>query len=418
MSLYGMMRTGVSGMQGQASRLSTVADNIANADTAGYKGFSTEFSTLVVNGSAGAYNSGGIVTTVRQAVSQQGVLEYTNSTTDLAIDGNGFFIVQDAEGTSFLTRAGSFVPDSQGRLVNSAGYYLVGYSYDNGVPSAVVNSYEGLETVTITSAALEATASTEATFSSNLPSSSEAVTGDLPSANLSTSEYTAKSSWVVYDSLGGEIMLDLYYTKTGTNTWELSVFDQAEASAGTGFPYAAGPLATETLTFDPTTGDLDAFSPTSITVNVPGGEALEIGLGNMTQLATDFLVSDIKVNGNAPATIDSIEISADGIVNAQFSDGSVQSLYRIGMASVASPDQLQSLSGNLFQTTENSGEVKIGFANSGGNGKIVSGAVESANVDIAEELTDMIQAQRSYTANSKVFQTGSDLMDVLLNVVR
>lgn len=418
MSLYGMMRTGVSGMQGQASRLSTVADNIANADTAGYKGFSTEFSTLVVNGSAGAYNSGGIVTTVRQAVSQQGVLEYTNSTTDLAIDGNGFFIVQDAEGTSYMTRAGSFVPDAQGRLVNSAGYYLVGYSYDNGVPSAVVNSYEGLETVTITSAALEATASTEATFSSNLPSSSEAVTGDLPSANLSTSEYTAKSSWVVYDSLGGEIMLDLYYTKTGTNTWELSVFDQAEASAGTGFPYAAGPLATETLTFDPTTGDLDAFSPTSITVNVPGGEALEIGLGNMTQLATDFLVSDIKVNGNAPATIDSIEISADGIVNAQFSDGSVQSLYRIGMASVASPDQLQALSGNLFQTTENSGEVKIGFANSGGNGKIVSGAVESANVDIAEELTDMIQAQRSYTANSKVFQTGSDLMDVLLNVVR
>jgi flagellar hook protein FlgE len=318
-----------------------------------------------------------------------------------------------------MTRAGSFVPDAQGRLVNSAGYYLVGYSYDNGVPSVVVNSYEGLETVTITSAALEATASTEATvFVEPAELVRGIVTGDLPSANLSTSEYTAKSSWVVYDSLGGEIMLDLYYTKTGTNTWELSVFDQAEASAGTGFPYSAGPLATETLTFDPTTGDLDAFSPTSITVNVPGGEALEIGLGNMTQLATDFLVSDIKVNGNAPATIDSIEISADGIVNAQFSDGSVQSLYRIGMASVASPDQLQALSGNLFQTTENSGEVKIGFANSGGNGKIVSGAVESANVDIAEELTDMIQAQRSYTANSKVFQTGSDLMDVLLNVVR
>ena len=165
-------------------------------------------------------------------------------------------------------------------------------------------------------------------------------------------------------------------------------------------------------------GDLSKLRASLVKDESLAALALEIGLGNMTQLATDFLVSDIKVNGNAPATIDSIEISADGIVNAQFSDGSVQSLYRIGMASVASPDQLQALSGNLFQTTENSGEVKIGFANSGGNGKIVSGAVESANVDIAEELTDMIQAQRSYTANSKVFQTGSDLMDVLLNVVR
>lgn len=418
MSLYGMMRTGVSGMQGQASRLSTVADNIANADTAGYKGFSTEFSTLVVNGSAGSYNSGGIVTTVRQAVSQQGVLEYTNSTSDLAIDGNGFFIVQDGEGNSFLTRAGSFVPDSEGRLVNAAGYYLVGYSYENGEPSAVVNSYEGLEQIMISSTDLEATASTEATFSSNLPSSAAAVSGDLPSANLSTSEYTEKSSMVVYDSLGGEVMLDIYYTKTADDTWEITVYDQADATAGTSFPYSSGPLATETLTFDPTTGDPDALSPTSVTVAVPGGASLNIDLGNMTQLATDFLVSDIDVNGNAPANIESVEISAEGIVYAQFSDGSSQELYRIAMASVASPDQLQSISGNVFQTTELSGEVSIGFATAGGNGKIVSGAVESANVDIAEELTDMIQAQRSYTANSKVFQTGSDLMDVLLNLVR
>lgn len=418
MSLYGMMRTGVSGMQGQASKLSTVADNIANADTVGYKGFSVEFSTLVVNGAAGSYNSGGVVPEVRQSVTHKGVLEYTNSTNDLAIDGGGFFIVQDSEGNSFLTRAGSFVPDSEGRLVNAAGYYLVGYSYENGEPAAVANSYAGLEAIKVSSTDLEANPSTEAIFSSYLPKSADAVTGDLPSANLATSETTAKSSIVAYDFLGDEVLLDVYYTKTADNEWEVTIYNQADATPGTSFPYAAGPLATETLTFDPTTGDLDALSPTALTVNVPGGAAMNVDVSGMSQLATDFLVAEADVNGNAPANIESVDISGDGIVYAQFSDGTTQQLYRIAVASVASPDRLMSLTGNVFQTTEESGEVKIGFANSGANGKIVSGAVESSNVDVAEELTDMIQAQRSYSANSKVFQTGSELMDVLLNLAR
>ena len=128
MSLYGMMRTGVSGMNAQANRLSTVADNIANAGTTGYKRSSTEFSSLIIPNVTGNYTSGGVTTSVRYATSQQGDLKYTTSTTDLAINGDGFFVVQDPSGKPFLTRAGSFVPDGDGRLVNAAGFYLMGYS--------------------------------------------------------------------------------------------------------------------------------------------------------------------------------------------------------------------------------------------------------------------------------------------------
>ena len=218
MSLYGMMRTGVSGMQGQASKLSTIADNIANANTNGYKRFGVDFSTLVVNGSTGTYNSGGVVTTVRQAVTQDGVLQPSNSSSDLAIDGNGFFVVQDNDGNSFLTRAGSFVPNAQGELVNAAGYYLSGYSYANGDPSVVVNGFAGLERVQINSGDLEASPSTEALFEANLPSSSEIVTGSLPSSNASGAEFSHKASMVAYDNLGGQVILDVLLHQDGETT--------------------------------------------------------------------------------------------------------------------------------------------------------------------------------------------------------
>ena len=133
MSLYGVMRTGGSGMNAQSNKLSTVADNIANVNTTGYKRASTEFSSLVLQSGTGNYNSGSVETHVRYAITDPGTLNFTTSATDLAIQGNGFFVVTDAQGSKpFLTRAGSFVPDGQGNLVNAAGFYLMGYSPKNG----------------------------------------------------------------------------------------------------------------------------------------------------------------------------------------------------------------------------------------------------------------------------------------------
>jgi flagellar hook protein FlgE len=412
-----MMRTGVSGMNAQANRLSTVADNIANSGTTGYKRSSIEFSSLIIPNTTGNYTSGGVTTDIRYSITQQGDLRYTTSGSDLAINGEGFFVVSDASGRPYLTRAGSFVPDGEGRLVNAAGYYLMGYSFANGTPSAVTNGFGGLEEVLISQTALTATPSSNGTFVSNLPVDATTVAAaDLPGLNAATAEYSAKSSLVVYDNVGAEVTLDIYFTKSGANTWEVAVFDQSAATPTTAFPYTGGALVTGTMTFNPADGQL--LTGGSINIPVPGGATLALSLDGTTELAQGFTVLEAGVDGNAPSGIDQIEISADGTVYAQYEDGSFRALYRIPIASVQSPDQMTVLPGNVFSQSSESGDLQIGFANEGGMGSVVAGALENSNVDIAEELTSMIESQRSYTANSKVFQTGADLMDILVNLKR
>ena len=419
MSLYGMMRTGVSGMNAQANRLSAVADNIANSSTTGYKRASIEFASLVLPSTNGNYASGGVTTSIRNSISQQGDLKFTTSGSDLAINGSGFFVVQGPGGTPVLTRAGSFVPDGEGRLVNAAGYQLLGYSFANGVPSAAANGFGGLEPVSLAQNELVASPTTTGVFTANLPAGADIVPGaDLPSANAATASYSAKSSLITYDNLGGEVLLDVYFTKTGANTWEVAVYNQANAAPDTSFPYTAPALATETLTFSATDGKLTGASATDITIPIPGGLSLDLDLAKTTQLAETYTLLDAKVNGNAPSAVDGIEISQDGTVFANYENGSSRALYRIPIANVASPDQLLVMPGNVFTESPESGAVQIGFANEAGRGSVMSGALENSNVDIAEELTSMIESQRSYTANSKVFQTGADLMDILVNLKR
>jgi flagellar hook protein FlgE len=296
MSLYGMMRTGASGMNAQANRLGTVADNMANANTTGYKRASAEFSSLILPGSAGSYNSGAVTTDVRYSISQAGALEFTSSKTDMALDGSGFFIVTDDNGLPFLTRAGSFVPDGEGYLVNAAGFQLMGYNYESGTPTPVVNGFDGLVPVNVSAGSLTASPSTTGYFQANLDEGATIVpAADLPSTNSATADFTSKSSLIAIDNLGGEVLLDFYYTKTATNNWEVTVYDRAGATAGTSFPYASAPLATTTLQFDPLNGQLAGASATDISLTVPGGAALTIDLSNMSQLNYAFTVDDANV---------------------------------------------------------------------------------------------------------------------------
>jgi len=420
MSLYGMMRTGVSGMNAQANRLSTVADNIANSGTTGYKRSSTEFSSLIIPSTTGNYTSGGVTTTIRTSISQQGDLKYTASGSDLAINGNGFFVVQDPSGTPVLTRAGSFVPDGNGNLVNAAGFYLMGYSFANGPPAPTANGFAGLERVSIAQDELVAVPSTQGLFIANLPvGAAEVPLAQRPSQNVANATATQKTSMVVYDNLGSEVMLDIYYTKTGANTWEVAVFNQAGAAAGASFPYAAGSLLTTTsLTFDGTTGALTAPASGDLALTIPNGAPFNLDISGLTQLGMEYTELRVEANGDAPSGIESIEIDADGTMYAQYENGSFRELYRIPLANVQSPDMLTALPGNVYTASAQSGDLQMGFPGSGGLGAMVSGALENSNVDIAEELTNMIESQRSYTANSKVFQTGADLMDILVNLKR
>lgn len=417
MSLYGMMRTGVSGMNAQANRLSTVADNIANSSTTGYKRASTEFSTLVLPGAGGNYNSGGVTTNIVNSISKQGALQYTTSVTDLAIDGNGFFVVQDASGTAMLTRAGSFVPDKDGFLVNTAGYKLKGWDLSQGPrPDAPVPDSQ-LGPIKIDENRLNWAPSTKGTFTANLSKDATAVAAGLPSGNAAGATYTSKSSVVAYGNQGEQVLLDVYFTKTNAGEWEVAVFQQPAPPAVASFPYPGGPLATDTLTFDGN-GKLDTAGATSITLNVPGGGPLTIDMAGMTESASDYNVSKAVLDGSPPSRIERVEIDKDGTVYAQYANGSMEALFQIAIATVPSPDKLTVITGNVFAQSMDSGGIAIGWPTEGKNGTIVSGALEGANVDIAEELTAMIESQRSYTANSKVFQTGADLMDVLVNLKR
>ncbi len=420
MSLFGMMRTSVSGMQAQATRLSSVAENVANADTTGYKRSHAEFSQLVRPGTQAPTgtdaSSGGVLTTRRTDISRAGTLTYTQSETDLAINGSGFFVVQDAGGAPYLTRAGSFVPNEKGELVNAAGLRLTGYDSSNGTPAPTANGYDGLVPISIAQTDLIAAPTTTGTFSANLPSNAAVSTGPLPSANAANSAFTNKTSLTSYDNLGDAKLLDLYFTKTGTNTWEMAVFDQAGASAGPAFPYTGGPLATKTLTFGAADGQ-PTFA-TTMNVAIPNGATATLDLSGMSQLAADYLVSEAEVNGNAPEPITGIEIDDSGALLARYGNGTFRELYRIPLANVTSPDNLETRTGGVFLESAGSGSVRIGFPGSGEFGTVVTSALEQSNVDIAEELTTMIQSQRGYTANSKVFQTGSDLMDVLVNLKR
>ena len=408
MSLFNLLQTSVSGMAAQATALSTIGDNIANSATTGYKTAGIQFQTLLGQNGAGNYESGGVLTDVRYGVTDQGTLSSTTSATDLAINGNGFFVVSKGGQGSYMTRAGSFVPDSTGNLVNAAGYQLMGYAIS---ATGVVSST--LTPVNVASNGLQYAVSTAGTLAANLPSTATAVAAaNLPSAsNSATTQYTAKTSITTYDNLGAPDVLDVYLTKTGTNTWEATAYQQSQASASGGFPYSGANVGTQAMTFSATTGVLTAGG--TLTAAMASGNTVAIDMTGMTQLATDFGITTAKANGNAPSKVSSIEIGKDGTLTEVYASGVQVATYDIPLATVASPDNLTPVSGNVYQVSQGSGQMILSTAGTNGAGAIDSNSLEQSTVDLATQLTDMIQAQRAYEANSKVLQAGSDLLGVL-----
>lgn len=418
MSLYGMMRTSVSGMNAQAERLATVSDNIANSGTVGYKRNSIEFSTQVLNSSAGQYNSGSVGTSHRAFISSQGALRATTSSTDLAINGNGFFIVQDGSDDFFLTRAGSFLIDSTGNLVNSAGNTLLGYDLSTTGAPPVANGFGGLSPINVGLQTLTAVPTTAMELLPNLPANAAITTaGTLPSDNVANSAYDGKTSLLLYDNVGNERIVDIYFAKTAADTWEAVVYDHDTATSG-GFPYTGPALAQTSISFDPSSGQVLGGGATTMSFTVPNGAVADLDLTGVTQLGADFQVIGAQSNGSSPASIERVEIDDNGTVYGIFENGYTEALYQLALADVPSPDNLAAMPGNSFAITIDSGDVLIGIPERDALGSIVSGVLEESNVDMATELTIMIESQRSYTANSKVFQTGSDLMDVLINLKR
>lgn len=413
MSIAGLMHTSVSGMDAQSNRLSAVSINIANASTVGYKSEAVEFSSLVTG-----HGSGGVESWSRTAISRQGVLATTGSKLDLAVSGNGFMLVEDQAGQVTLTRAGAFVPDADGHLVNAAGFKLLGSPLTGlGAVPPVVNGTAGLEPITMWSSHLEAAATTQGSLAANLPATTAEVgVADLPSGNAASAVSSARTSVVVFGNLGEEVTLDVHYARTTTpGEWEVSVFDAAGRNTSGGFPYASAALTTGTLTFD-ANGQLSG--PAELTIPVPGGASMTLDLAGTSQLAMDFVVVDVSTDGNPPREPAGIEFTANGTVVETYGDGTRRAVWQIPLATVASPDRLTPRTGTAFDLSEGSGDMRVGVPGSGGLGSLVSGALENSTVDLGSELTDMIEAQRNYSANSKVFQTGAEIMEILVNLKR
>lgn len=421
-----LMGTAVSGMLANSNWLSNISQNVANANTTGYKDISTEFATVVdAVGSASA--AGGVTTTAASNNTQQGSPVGTTTTTDLAIKGDGYFLVSDANGDIFLTRNGSFTPDSQGNLVNSAGYYLMGYNAQ-GTSGSASNSLAGLVKVNTISSGEAATPTTTGTLAVNLPSTATAYSptaatlpsnNALPASGTGAVTYTDETSLVTYDNLGAAHTLNIYFTNTGVDsagnyTWEVDVYDASGASASGGFPYSSPALYSGTMTFSAANGDLTSGSPATFTV--PNGQSMSLNLSNTTQLASSFAVNQATANGNAASSLTGVTISANGTLDFEYSNGMSSPGYYIPLATVASEDNLTSINGNAFQANQNSGTIRVGTAGTGGLGSIASSSLENSTVDLATELTNMIEAQSAYQANSKVFQTGANLLDILNNL--
>jgi flagellar hook protein FlgE len=394
-----IMGAAVTGMNADTTWLASISQNVANANTTGYKNEETSFEALVNQTSSASFDAAGVSTNTRSLNSMQGIVVGGQAdVTDLGVQGNGFFLVSDAAGDTFLTRDGSFVPDASGNLVNSDGYYLMGYTYPAQVSA---NSSLNTQVINVDSAGSIQTPTTTGTFSANLPSTS-------------TNGQTETTSLVAYDNLGGSQNLSLQWTNNSTgatpNTWGLTITDSTGAT-----------VATATATFSAANGQISGLtgagaSGNTLSFAVPNGQTMSLDLGGMTQLAGNYGVNTATVNGNAPSSVTGVTIGKDGTLSFQYANGQTVPAYQIPLATVPSPDGLAAISGNAYQVTLTSGQMQIGFGGNPGYGTIQSSSLENSTVDLASELTDMVRAQSAYQANSKSFQTGATLLDILNNL--
>lgn len=448
MSISGSLQTAITGLNGQSTAISFISDNVANASTIGYKKVESRFQTLITQSSAqaNAHSPGGAINQPFFANNTQGSIQQVTSTTSIAIVGGGFVPVSKQNGedsttnlptfetTSYFTRVGDFNQNVDGFLVNSSGYFLRGWPID--ATTGVVDS-SATEEVRVSNLLDAPVASSIVDYAANLPSNAVNTTGTTP-ATLPV------SSIQVFDALGNSRTLNLEWTRTGTNIWELEV--QAPGSTNT---VAFGPVTvifgaslggTGTVT-DPgtisslgTAGGLTASTPLSVnddaslsfTANYGAGDqAIRLDLGSFgngigtTQYAGDTLtLNNFSQNGVPQGNFKSLTIDQDGFVSVTFDNGNVKRFYQIPVAKFRDPTELDRVGGNAFVETPSSGSAVLVQSGSSGAGDFVSAAIEASNVDIAEEFSKLIVAQRTYSANARLITASDELLQETINIRR
>ena len=401
-------RIALSGMNAATSNLGVISNNIANANTVGFKSSRSEFSELVTTGSQAldsAANGGGVALRPTRQQHTQGTIQFTDNALDLAISGSGFFTIE-RDGVEQYTRDGAFQVDADGYVVTAAGARLQGFSplVGGGFNTADLTDLQILSQ----ESAPQATSEVDATF--NLPANALVTTGTAFSPTDPDS-YNHATSVTVYDSLGAPHAATLYLSRdTTVNNWTLNLaIDGTDVGSPTPLEFdSSGAL------INPAGGQI-AF--TGLTVGTgTAAQDIALDLSAITQFGNEFAVSDISQNGYENGRLNDVEFTADGILQARYSNGQRLDLGQVALSNFRNLDGLQSDGENAWRATADAGQVRRGAPDSGDFGTLRAGALESSNVDLTAQLVEMITAQRSFQANAQVVTTADQITQSALNL--
>jgi len=415
-------RTSLSGLDAASTDLSVIGNNIANASTNGFKESRAEFvdvfATTFSGVSSNTPGSGVRVATISQQFAQ-GNVEFTSSNLDLAINGEGLFILDD-DGSSAYTRAGAFSTDRDGYVVDSSGRQLQVFSpNDNGTFNT--GSLTSLQLVTSDSAPQ---ATTEITAVLNLDAT-QATPTTIPFDEADANTFNHSTSTTVFDSLGNGFPATMYYVAEdpATNTWDVHTFVNGERITPTatdsyfsiGFG-AAGAFDEITLSGGTAiTGTGISFTGLPL-LNGSADLELKFDYGATTQFGGDFAVNALSQDGFASGRLSGLDIDNTGVVFARFTNGQSTELGAVALASFSNTQGLRQLGGTSWSETYASGDRVLGAPGTAGLGSIQSGALEASNVDIAAELVSLITSQRNFQANAQAITTQNEIQQAIINI--
>lgn len=416
MSLTSSLYIGMSGMRTNEGAIGVIGNNIANINTIGFKGSRAVFADLLsksILGTAGASQAGqGAGLAAVQRLVTQGALLGTNITTDLAVQGDGYFIVNNPQGERLFTRNGQLQVDTEGFLTTIEGFRLQGYPASaTGTLSAGIGD---LQVGRITS---PPTATTEVDLVANLGRDEEIIAGGFDITDpAATSNHVGTIT--VYDSLGEDHQLEVYYTQTSPGEWTWNAVTTEDATQGNGST-ALTVVASGTLSFD-SDGNLVPAGPTIANVQFFGATAqdIEFSFDGSTSYATASANISAAQDGHGVGFLSFLEIGTDGTITGTFSNGREQVMGQLALARFQAPHALNAVGGNLFAQTQLAGQPAIGAAGSGGRGDILSGALEQSNVDLTNEFTSLILAQRGFQAASRTITTADEMLAEVVNLKR
>ncbi|MFA6149061.1 MAG: flagellar hook protein FlgE [bacterium] len=417
-SLY----TAISGMDATGTQLSVIGDNIANMNTVGFKkstvAFGDVLSQSITNTAGSAQVGRGVFVQEVSPMMTQGAFETTENALDLAIDGDGFFSVND-NGARYYTRAGNFNVNRDGYITNPDDLRLQGYLAD--AAGNITGTTGDLQLTAMQNPArMTGTANVSVNLDATSPVQTAAFTldGDGNGTPGDPLNYSSSTTVSVYDSQGGAHQVSLYYSKTADNTWDVHSVYADPANPGQLLEATGSP---QTLTFD-TAGALISVSAGSPVFDFGGGvtaaQAITFDHTGTMQYASTFAVLQLDQDGYSSGSLKNLIISDAGIMTGNFTNGQTRLIGQIALAKFIAPTELVKLGRNLYGESFDSGQPIVSAPGTSGLGRVASNTLELSNVDLAVEFVKMISAQRGFQANSRIVTTTDELMQEVVNLKR